>query len=82
MNFFQKTKLFWLLNKARKQMNLSKLNKSELWVTVVSTALLTILTQIDVDPELARNLIASITVIASSYIGSRGYAKGKAGDNK
>ena len=59
---------------------LDKLKKTELWVTVFGSALLTLLTQLGLEAELAGKLIAGLT---SVYVGSRGIAKagaeGKAG---
>ena len=51
---------------------IEKLKKTELWVAVGASALLTLFTQIGLDPALAAKLIAAVT---SAYIGSRGVAK-------
>lgn len=63
------------LNKIRKQMNLDKLKKTELWVAALSALLISILTQADVDPVLAEKVTLSIAGIASTYILGRSAAK-------
>lgn len=69
--------LFRLLHKIRtnrKEM-FAKLKKTELWVTILASALLTLLTQLDIEAELAGKIVTGITGLAMTYIGSRGIAK-------
>ena len=75
MNIYQKVKLGLLLKKINKQAMWEKLNKSELWVTAGGVFLLSLLTQIEVDPELANKIIGSLTVMVTGYVASRGLAK-------
>lgn len=72
MNMWKKIKLVNLLNKARKDIMWEKLKKTELWIAVLSSALLTLLTQVGLEPEMAAKLIA---MISATYVGSRGLAK-------
>lgn len=75
MNIFQKLATAARLNKIRKTMNLTKLNKSELWIAVFSSTLIAILTQLEIDPALAEKVTLSIAGIAASYIAGRSVAK-------
>lgn len=51
---------------------IEKLKKTELWVAVLSSALIALLTQLGMDPDLAGKLIGGIGI---AYVGSRGLAK-------
>lgn len=75
MNIFKKIAIAAQLNRIRKNMNLSKLNKSELWIAVFSSALIAILTQLEIDPALAEKVTLSLAGIAASYIAGRSVAK-------
>lgn len=51
---------------------IDKLKKTELWTTVIGAALLALLTQLGLDPDLAAKLIAGLV---GTYTASRGFAK-------
>lgn len=51
---------------------IDKLKKTELWIAVLSTAAITLLTQLGLDPELAAKIIGGIGM---TYIGGRSIAK-------